>query len=163
MNSGALPLRDIHLPEAVSWWPLAPGWWLLAVLLLVAAATVIVMLRRPASVIQLARAELTLQWRNWQNDKNARQLLLGLSQTLRRMAIAAGGREMHASVTGEQWRELLNESMPDAPFDAHPGSLLIDAAYRPSDVTLTDTEAKTLVRLCEHRIRQFAQSNGTAG
>ena len=28
-----LPLRDIHLPEAVSWWPPAYGWWLLVVLL----------------------------------------------------------------------------------------------------------------------------------
>jgi hypothetical protein len=24
-------LRDIHLPEAVSWWPLAIGWWLVAI------------------------------------------------------------------------------------------------------------------------------------
>ncbi|MEW9573508.1 DUF4381 family protein [Rhodanobacter sp. Si-c] len=34
-------LRDIHLPPAPSWWPLAPGWWLLAALLLLmlAAAT----------------------------------------------------------------------------------------------------------------------------
>ena len=25
-------LRDIHLPEAISWWPLAPGWWFLMIL-----------------------------------------------------------------------------------------------------------------------------------
>ena len=28
-------LRDIHLPEAVSWWPLAPGWWILGATLVV--------------------------------------------------------------------------------------------------------------------------------
>jgi hypothetical protein len=27
-------LRDIHLPEPISWWPLAPGWWLLAVVII---------------------------------------------------------------------------------------------------------------------------------
>ena len=31
-------LRDIHLPEAVSWWPLAPGWWVLGALLVAGLA-----------------------------------------------------------------------------------------------------------------------------
>ena len=30
-------LRDIALPAAVSWWPLAPGWWLLLGLVLLFA------------------------------------------------------------------------------------------------------------------------------
>ena len=27
-----LPLRDLHLPEPVGWWPPAPGWWILLLL-----------------------------------------------------------------------------------------------------------------------------------
>ena len=29
MNENALPLRDLHLPDAIGWWPLAPGWWVI--------------------------------------------------------------------------------------------------------------------------------------
>lgn len=32
----SLPLRDIHLPEAIRWWPPAIGWWIVAALVLVA-------------------------------------------------------------------------------------------------------------------------------
>lgn len=35
MNNPALEqLRDIHLPQAVHWWPPAPGWWIVAALVL---------------------------------------------------------------------------------------------------------------------------------
>ena len=32
MDPDLIPLRDIHLPQAVGWWPLAPGWWVLIAL-----------------------------------------------------------------------------------------------------------------------------------
>lgn len=42
MSPAQLPLRDVHLPPAPSWWPPAPGWWIvfgiLALLLGVASA-----------------------------------------------------------------------------------------------------------------------------
>ena len=36
MDPEQIPLRDLHLPEAIGWWPLAPGWWV--VIALVAGA-----------------------------------------------------------------------------------------------------------------------------
>ena len=36
MDENALPLRDLHLPEAIGWWPLAPGWWVELAIVVVA-------------------------------------------------------------------------------------------------------------------------------
>ena len=33
-----LPLRDIHLPGPIGWWPPAVGWWLVAALVLAGCA-----------------------------------------------------------------------------------------------------------------------------
>ena len=35
MDPEQIPLRDLHLPEAIGWWPLAPGWWLVIAIALV--------------------------------------------------------------------------------------------------------------------------------
>ncbi|MEJ2181709.1 MAG: DUF4381 domain-containing protein [Gammaproteobacteria bacterium] len=34
----SLPLRDIHMPDTVYWWPLAIGWWILLGLLVAIVA-----------------------------------------------------------------------------------------------------------------------------
>ena len=36
MDPKQIPLRDLHLPEVVGWWPLAPGWWVLLAMLVIA-------------------------------------------------------------------------------------------------------------------------------
>ena len=35
MDPTQIPLRGLHFPEPISWWPLAPGWWLLLAIFLV--------------------------------------------------------------------------------------------------------------------------------
>ena len=41
MDEKALPLRDLHLPEPVGWWPLAPGWWVILVIVATALGYVL--------------------------------------------------------------------------------------------------------------------------
>ena len=47
-SSNALEgLRDIHMPDPISVWPLAPGWWLAALAMVAAALIVHFVLRIP--------------------------------------------------------------------------------------------------------------------
>jgi hypothetical protein len=39
-------LRDIQVPEPISWWPPAPGWWLLALVSIIALGYTVFALRR---------------------------------------------------------------------------------------------------------------------
>lgn len=49
MDPAALPLRDIHLPPPIGWWPLASGWWwLVAIVMLSVLALAVWRLPRGA-------------------------------------------------------------------------------------------------------------------
>jgi len=39
-------LHDIHLPEAIGWWPLAPGWYLLTAAIAIACLLIGFLCRR---------------------------------------------------------------------------------------------------------------------
>ena len=42
MNPDDIPIRELHLPDATGWWPLAPGWWFLIALAVAGAAYLII-------------------------------------------------------------------------------------------------------------------------
>jgi len=168
-NTITLDLRDIHLPEPVSWWPLAPGWWLLisAVFL---ALCVIFISRKIYRNRQLRRdivTELESIKQQYQKSNDKSQLAKSLSVLLRRASITFYPATDIAGLTGERWLAYLDEtgrhSTKEATFHSETGKALLSAPYLPEKSDL-DFDAQALLQLCEswllapHRKRRRALS-----
>jgi hypothetical protein len=141
-----LPLRDIHLPDAVSWWPPAPGWWLLAALVLAGLAVVALRYyrerRRRAALRGLRAVRAAL-------DTGAEPVrcLQQVSMLLRRFAMTAAAPDADrpaevAGLVGERWLAYLDSSWDRDAFRRGPGRLLLAGPYgRPDTVTRADVAA----------------------
>ena len=146
MNFESLPLRDIHLPAAISWWPPAPGWWLLALLTVLLSWFVRHFLvrwraRRTARQARVAGyqearqllAELRRGLTAQPEKDRARYLVRTWSTWLRRVAMSHYGREKIARLTGSAWLAQLDQPLaPEQPFSRGPGCLPIKERYRPA-------------------------------
>lgn len=154
LNPGTLELRDIHLPEPISWWPLAPGWWIsLAVIILLIAAVYIA--RKIYLGKQLRRdiaAELEHIRQQYQQVGNKPQLARALSILLRRANISYYPGSNIAGLTGEQWLQHLDKTndrpSADLVFQSETGKVLLSAPYLPDNAEL-DFDAGKLISLCE--------------
>jgi hypothetical protein len=82
-------LRDIHLPEAISYWPPAPGWWiaLLCLVSLVCWAES-ARRRRARSPERVALRELEQLAASFARERQGTLLASGLSNLLRRVSLA---------------------------------------------------------------------------
>lgn len=144
MNPEELPLRDIHLPERVGWWPPAPGWWVLALLLLAMITFLLLAWRRRRArerALDLALRELDQLQREYQ--ANTKSLLRELSVLLRRVAISQYGRRKVSGFTGKAWVEFLNRKAGKKLFSGELEPLLTELPYRPE---------------CEVDTRRFAKA-----
>ena len=104
MNSAATnpldQLRDIHLPEPILWWPLAPGWWLLIIMAMVLAAWLV---------------------RTLYNKYSARLYRRQALKRLEQLAQVESQQQLH------QLFELLKQTANSAYPSLHPGSLGAEA------------------------------------
>ncbi|MEE2679227.1 MAG: DUF4381 domain-containing protein [Myxococcota bacterium] len=136
-------LRDIHLPEAVAFWPLAPGWWaLLAGALSVAAIAGFVVRRRRQSVRRAALRELDAAQREFGSTGDTAALAVSLSSTLRRVALARFARAAVAGLHGDEWLGFLAANGPAGGFPAEVGTSIERAVYAdPRSTSQRDGEA----------------------
>ncbi len=146
-----LLLKDIHLPDAVGYWPLAPGWWLLLGLLV------------------LLITIIYLSWRFWKRHSMRRlaiarldelvklpeqQLAAALSRLLRQAVISHFPPD-HAGLSGQKLLEFLDRPFAERPFTTGVGCSLLDAPYRVD--AQVDTVA--LVALCRRWLKKLPPQN----
>ncbi len=153
----ALPLRDIHLPEAVSWWPLAIGWWLLLALLILLPIIIwaIQKLIARRRLRKLALAELSSIEANFGQHQNSQQLVSEISILLRRTCISRFPRSDVAGLSGKAWIHFLNSQANS--FDAETSQALISGPFQKQ----CDIDDQALINACRHWVEQLQAAKGT--
>ncbi len=142
-----LPLRDIHLPDSISfWWPLAPGWWLLLLSLFLLILGTIWLIKRYKAPKRVALRQL----KKLAKVDEPKQLVKEISTLLRRFYITKYPRNEVASLTGESWLEFLDNQLGKQSFTTGEGRRLIDAPYR-ADVEI---DVESLLKLCRILIKK---------
>ena len=152
-----LPLKDIHLPDSVGWWPPAPGWWLLPILLALLAVIVRLVYRRLTRRTPANSARKLLTNLRQRHSDDPIQTVAQLSSLLRRVALSLDSRAHVAGLSGEAWLEYLDSFLPDAPFREGVGRCLADVHYRPTAPDDIDIDA--LLALCERWLTRREQSS----
>ncbi len=134
----SLPLRDIHLPDPISWWPLAPGWWLLLALFIL-SVSVSVLWRRHQRAHALKKTALEcLQFtrKRFYAHGDDYTLLEELSSLMRQMSVSIFPRQEVASLTGQEWLRFLDSCLAQrkdntqTPFSSGIGKVFADSQYR---------------------------------
>ena len=115
-------LRDIHLPEPISWWPPAPGWWLLALVACALLAWLIRFIYRRYKAKHYRRQALgQLQVLQTETDPQAK--LRGLFVLLKQTANCAYPSRQPSSLAIEPFVDFLRFSCDESVFSQSTGEL----------------------------------------
>ncbi len=145
-------LRDVHLPDPISWWPPAFGWWMIVVALLVVAGLVLWawVYRQRTRPRRLALSQLQEVKQQFAAHSDEQQTMTLLSDLLRRVAIAVFPRSRVAGLSGQSWLQFLDRTGHTTQFSEGPGRCLLSAPYQPHG----PASAADLIPLIERWIQQ---------
>ena len=118
-------LKDLHVLQEPSLWPLAAGWWLvIGVFLTLCILTLICyqLWRNKPSVYAIRKV------RKMENIQDDLSYLKHISQLLRRVAIAVFGRPKIAPLSDQTWQDFLLNTAPDT-LTAKEAHLIAFAPY----------------------------------
>jgi hypothetical protein len=139
-------LKDIHLPEGVSFFPPAYGWWvmLFGVVFLVFLGKLFLVLR------QKSKKRFALRAINNIRTANIIDNAVQLSEILRRICVLKY--KNAAALSGSEWLDFLNSKITRK-LSGRPAELLANAPYLPTDRHSYGLDDLTALRaFCRHWI-----------
>lgn len=151
--SPELPLRGIHLPEAIGWWPPAPGWWMLLVIIILLGFWLLRHYRgwqKRRAIRRSVESELQAIDKAFQQHRDTHRLVQELSILLRRVSMSVAPRQKVAGQVGEQWLQQLDELASSQLFDTETGRQLISAPYQPEP----QVDSQALLEICRQWLHQ---------
>jgi hypothetical protein len=159
-----IPLRDIHLPAPVEWWPPAPGWWITMLLFTLALALLFrwYHTRKNRQKIYIsALNELRQIESKYRDDHDDLELVRALSKLIRRTAMTVHSRDQVAGLTGDDWLQFLDrgldDSVPGQAFSRGVGRCLVEAPYNPHAAI----DHQALLGLSRHWLVNVTRNKGT--
>lgn len=155
MDPEKIPLRDLHLPDAISWWPLAPGWWVVIAVALFALGYLLrIWLRTRArgAARRYALQQLEMLVQAYEQHKDLVAFGADASALLRRTMLAYAPRQDVAGLTGEAWLQWLDRDLAQPVFVDGPGRQLLDLPYRNPQSATAVADVDRLVVALRHRI-----------
>jgi hypothetical protein len=162
MNPASLDdLQPLHLPDAVSIWPLAPGWWILISLPFVIAAIVMLIAwykKRPKKRAYNALKALRNKLNELSKDEPSNDayfiLLQELNQLLKSISLLLNPKGDTAKLSGQSWANHLGKS--EGIFTAEQLSLLSSGIYAPTEKIEVDKHILTnLLTSSQKWIRKY--------
>ena len=156
MNPQDIPLRDLHLPAGIGWWPLAPGWWVLLGIAACGAAWLLYRLwcrwraNRPRRV---ALKQLEQIARDYTGDQDLPGFGKRLSELLRRALLAYAPRDEVAGLTGEAWLAWLDRGLDEPLFASGPGRSIHSLPYENPETLSGRVDVEALLAAVRTRLR----------
>ena len=165
-------LADIHLPENIGMWPIAPGWWILLGLFVVLCLLIFLLSKEthraqksisPKQLKSLALKELSAIENHYQSSTDAHESVKKLSIFLRRFALSHYHREQVASLSDTQWLELLDQmndpSHQQYLFSEEFADLLSKVPYQPTNSIIDTQQLEKLFNTAKHLVRSYKKTN----
>ncbi len=128
-------LKDIHLPDPIGWWPLAPGWYVLMIItLLLSFWLFFYLFKRYANSLPKKQALSLLQHykEQYAKDKNAQLASARVSELLKRVALVYYPRMDVASMHGDTWVQFLNKTAKGVDFEPV-NSMLAETPFKQAE------------------------------
>jgi len=167
-------LADIHLPGAINFWPIAPGWWILSALIILVLLIVFIRKARKSHTAPKgpdlktqALNELRAIKSSYKEQGSAHKTVQQLSIFLRRYALSLYERDNVASLTDEQWLNLLDSLLDEQteekkfsqPFTKNFSQLLTEAPYQSADSPVDPNLLAELFNLSETLVETHHQGS----